>query len=47
MKKYILPVTIGFLTVGISMMLIGIYRGEFSIVFTKAVNICLECIGIG
>lgn len=25
----------------------GIYTGEVSVVVTKAVNICMECIGIG
>lgn len=32
---------------GLIMMGYGICRGEISVVFTKAVNICLECIGIG
>lgn len=32
---------------GIAMMSFGIYRGELTEVFTNAVRICLECIGIG
>lgn len=32
---------------GIGLMLFGIYRNELEVVFTKAVNICLECVGIG
>ena len=32
---------------GILMMTFGIYRGEMTVVLTKAVNICMECIGIG
>ena len=32
---------------GILMMGYGIFRGEMAIVLTKAVNICMECIGIG
>jgi len=32
---------------GILLMIFGIYRGEVSVVFTKAINICMECIGIG
>lgn len=32
---------------GLAMMGYGLYRGEMSVVFTKAASICLECIGIG
>lgn len=32
---------------GIALMKIGIHRGEMDIVLKKAINICLECIGIG
>lgn len=33
--------------VGILMIAYGISRGEMSVVFDKAVRICMECIGIG
>ena len=33
--------------VGALMMLYGIYRGEVTVVWEKAVKICMECIGIG
>ena len=29
------------------MMAFGNFRGEMAVVFTKAINICMECIGIG
>ncbi|MFV0363447.1 MAG: CD1871A family CXXC motif-containing protein [Suipraeoptans sp.] len=32
---------------GITCILFGIYRNEISILFMKAIYICLECIGIG
>jgi len=38
---------VGAAVVGLAMMGFGLYRGELSVIFTKAVNICLECIGIG
>ena len=37
----------GFLAVAVVMIGGGILRGEHLVVLQKAVNICLECIGIG
>lgn len=31
----------------IAMTAYGVYRGEIAIVLNKAINICLECIGLG
>lgn len=49
MKNSNLPLLCGIVTalVGILFMAFGIYRGEMAVVFKKAINICLECIGIG
>ena len=33
--------------VGAALLLLGLYLGEGEIVLRKAVNICLECIGLG
>ena len=35
------------LAAGAAFLVIGISRGELDTVFRKAINICLECIGIG
>ena len=35
------------LILSLGFMVYGAYRGEVNSVFTKAINLCLECIGIG
>ena len=37
----------GILIMSIVFISTGLYRNEVRIVFRKAINICLECIGIG
>lgn len=39
--------TVLVLLVGIVFLLVGIWREEYTIVMEKAINICLECVGIG
>lgn len=44
-KKAILQGTL--LLAGMVMLCFGVMRGEVDTVFSKAVRLCLECVGIG
>lgn len=33
--------------IGLIFMFFGVYRGEADVILSKAIRICLECIGIG
>jgi hypothetical protein len=35
------------LIIGVALIGAGIWRGELSLVLAKAVQVCLQCIGIG
>ena len=39
--------TVLLLVIGVIFLSLGIWREEYAIVMSKAINICLECIGIG
>ena len=45
--KYLFLVPVLIIVVGACFIFIGINRGEVRVMFEKAVNICLECVGIG
>ena len=40
-------VRLGVLSLGAAMLVYGAWRGEAGTVLSKAVRICLECVGIG
>ena len=40
-------ITVFLLALGVAFLGLGIWREEYTIVMSKAINICLECIGIG
>ena len=44
-KKAAAQVTL--LVVGAAMLCFGVWRGEAETVLSKAVKLCLECVGIG
>ncbi len=47
--KRTVPIWITYVLIfaSIACMAFGIYRGELETVLTKAINICMECIGLG
>ena len=46
-SKTRLMIAIMLLVISAGLVVAGVMRGETLAVFTKAVNICLECIGLG
>ena len=46
MKKQAL-VTAGLIVLALGLVVVGMLRGEDTVVWRKAVNICMECIGLG
>ena len=43
----VLAVQIMLLAIAVIFVCVGAYRGEVETVFTKAIRLCLECVGIG
>lgn len=46
-KKHFSWIGVGVAVVGVCFLWTGIFRGEVDTVYAKAIQICLECIGIG
>lgn len=46
-EKWLNPLRWVICAVAAGFILYGIHRGEVAVVLKKAINICLECIGLG
>ena len=42
-----LKVTIALIPLAMALCVFGIYRGEVAVVLSRAINLCMECIGLG
>ena len=40
-------ITIGLILLAAVFLTVGVLRNEYSTVWVKAVNVCMECIGLG
>lgn len=46
-RNRVIAIQAGLLFAAILMIAYGFFRGEAAIILNKAINICLECIGLG
>lgn len=46
-KKFIKKIPYLVFIIALAFIGIGIWRGEVQVLFRKAINVCLECIGLG
>ena len=46
-KPGLIHLQLAIIALGVVLLVIGIQRGELSLILRKAINICFECIGIG
>lgn len=45
--RNVFAMQITLLAIAVIFVCVGAYRGEVETVFTKAIRLCLECVGIG